>query len=84
MPDPDVARLRWRCRRGIKEMDILLERFLCRHYPDLPAAQKLQFLAFLDETDPDIMSWITGTTAPSRPEFMIFVQQLRGLGDAGS
>ena len=30
-PEDRVRRLRWLCRRGMKELDILLERFVARH-----------------------------------------------------
>jgi antitoxin CptB len=40
MTDPaELRRLRWRCRRGMLEVDLLLQRFLDRHLSSLDAAQ---------------------------------------------
>lgn len=48
----------WRCRRGIREMDLLLQRFVSHHYKDLTDEQKQSFSSLLDEADLDIMDWI--------------------------
>ena len=48
----------WRCRRGIREMDLLLQRFVEQQYQDLPETEKQQFSLLLDEPDLDIMDWI--------------------------
>jgi antitoxin CptB len=60
----DLARLRWRCRRGTREMDLLLESFLDECYGDLPEDQQLAFARLLDESDVDILDWVTGKTCP--------------------
>ena len=40
--------LRWRCRRGMRELDVLLERYLRERYPSAPAAEQQAFAALLD------------------------------------
>ncbi len=74
------ARLRWRCRRGIREMDLLLERFLLDHYPHLSADHRSSFEAMLDEADLDIYAWIVGTTEPDNPSYIAIVKQLQAMG----
>lgn len=82
------SRLRWRCRRGIKEMDLLLEKFLSEIYPRLDATEKKHFERFLDETDLDILAWITGKSLPDDPAYQKFVTHLQNIrpanGDARS
>ena len=39
----ELSRLRWRCRRGIKEMDIILQSFLDQTYPELSNNKKIIF-----------------------------------------
>ena len=36
--DRDFSRLRWRCRRGMLELDLLLGRFVNEHYRELDGA----------------------------------------------
>lgn len=57
-------RLLWRCRRGIREMDILLQDYLQVHYDSSSANEKNTFEELLDEADLDILSWIMQKTSP--------------------
>jgi antitoxin CptB len=65
----DLSRLRWRCRRGIKEMDIVLQGFLEQNYPDLSEQQQINFDQILDESDLDIMDWILGRSSPEHSNY---------------
>ena len=44
----DIDRIRWRCRRGLLELDLVLEAFLARGYGRLDAAQRGLFDELLD------------------------------------
>ncbi len=65
----ELSRLRWRCRRGIKEMDIVLQRFLEQSYPGLSSQQQAHFDHILDEADLDIMDWILGRSLPDNNDY---------------
>jgi antitoxin CptB len=54
------ARLRWRCRRGLLELDIVLEHFVVRHFDELDAARQQQFLTLLELPDNELWDLITG------------------------
>jgi antitoxin CptB len=58
------SRLIWRCRRGIREMDILLLDYLENHYDDASTEEQNIFEELLEETDLDILSWIMERTSP--------------------
>ena len=58
------SRLLWRCRRGIREMDILLQDYLELYYDTSSANEKNTFEELLDEADLDILSWIMQKTSP--------------------
>ena len=60
------SRLLWRCRRGIKEMDILLQGYLETYYDGAPESEQNSFEALLDEADLDILSWIMQKTEPDK------------------
>lgn len=50
----EMNRLRWKCRRGMKEMDILLERFLEQYYADADTETQIAFSELLEMQDADL------------------------------
>jgi len=58
------SRLRWRCRRGTKELDIILLRFLDTEYSRISAEEQGAFESLLNEQDPDLAGWLWGGKAP--------------------
>jgi len=58
------SRLIWHCRRGIREMDILLQNYLETHYDGASSEEQNVFEELLEESDLDIFSWIMQKTAP--------------------
>ena len=82
--DDSIARLRWRCRRGTREMDLLLLRFLERQYPHLDAREQSLFGALLDETDPDLYAWITGQSEPSDPDYLPIIGKINNCSRSDS
>ena len=62
-PDPNLSRLRWRCRRGMKELDVVLTRYLEVDYPLAPASERLAFENLLELQDPDLYYYLVGRTA---------------------
>ena len=74
----NAARLRWRCRRGARELDLLLLRFLEREYPHLGAREQSLFGSLLDEADPDLYAWITGQSEPANPDYLPIIDRING------
>lgn len=60
----EAERLRWRCRRGLLELDIVLGRFVERHYAELNEAQRAAFDTLLDMPDTELWDMIAGKTVP--------------------
>ncbi len=58
------SKLRWRCRRGMREMDVLLERFLTHGYPLLREDERERFADLLDQPDQDLLAWILQREQP--------------------
>jgi len=73
------SRLVWRCRRGTRELDTLLQSFLANEFDQLSEPQQRLFDRFLDEQDPDIYNWITGYEVPSNPDFLFLIERLQQL-----
>lgn len=65
--DPvELQRLRWRCRRGLLELDIVLGRFVDKHYPSLGEAERIAFDELLDMADTELWDLVTGNKALTR------------------
>ena len=60
----ELERVRWRCRRGLLELDIVLGRFVEMHYMDIDEAQQAVFDVLLDMPDTELWDMITGKVAP--------------------
>lgn len=73
----DIRRLRYRCRRGMKELDVLLERYLEQRYPEAPAAEQAAFEQLLDAPDPELAGLLFGRLVAEDPVFADVVEQLR-------
>jgi len=54
----ELERARWRCRRGLLELDIVLQRFVDKHYEKLDEEELGQFEALLDLADADLWDMI--------------------------
>ncbi len=58
MDEARYKRLRWRCRRGVRELDILLTRFLEERFDSLDGETQESFANLLECQDPDLMDWL--------------------------
>ena len=58
--DPELSRLRWRCRRGMRELDMLLLAYVEAHYSSAARAEQTAFTRLLTMPDPDILALLTG------------------------
>ena len=79
-----TARLRWRCRRGTREMDLLLLRFLEQDFPRLDAREQSLFGSLLDEADPDLYAWITDQAEPANPDYLPIIGKINNCSRSDS
>jgi len=73
------SQLVWRCRRGVRELDVLMMRFLESEYPSLSNAEQLAFQRLLEVQDPTIMDWLFAKIVPDDAELLAIVQRLQAL-----
>ena len=73
-----TARLRWRCRRGRRELDLLLQRYLSDRYEHADADERAGFEALLERSDPELEDLLTGRLAPGSPEQARVIERIRG------
>lgn len=73
----ELERARWRCRRGMLELDIVLQRFLDRDYLQLNNQQLEQFERLLDLPDNDLWDLITGRQVAIDSRLLIVLNLLQ-------
>lgn len=61
----EKSRVRWLCRRGMKELDVLLERFMGAEYDALDERELAAFRALVDMEDPDLYALIMRRAEPA-------------------
>ena len=74
-----MGKLRWRCRRGMKELDLLTLGYLERHYPAASAAEQQAFAELLELQDPLVMSYMVGRAVPEDAAMARVVNVMRTL-----
>ncbi len=74
------ARLKWQCRRGMRELDLLLETFLEQRYEILSPASRIVFARLLDCHNEDLVAWLIEGGSPSDEQLEIIVRQIRDEG----
>lgn len=55
-----IARLRWQCRRGMLELDLLLLPFVENQYSNLTLDEQQTFEELLTYTDQELYHWLIG------------------------
>ncbi|MFT3905745.1 MAG: succinate dehydrogenase assembly factor 2 [Steroidobacteraceae bacterium] len=71
--DPVVGRLRWRCRRGMKELDTLVLRWLDQRYATASPAERDVFARFLELQDPELLAYLVKGEQPTDPQIRALV-----------
>ena len=78
MMDKSTAQLKWQCRRGMRELDMLLTKYLESDFPQADDVQKQAFRALLALPDPDLIAYLLGGQSPPDAAIANIVSQIRG------
>lgn len=70
-------RLRWHCRRGMKELDVLLERFLARQHRPLAAGRWPELEALLATEDDLLWDWLQNPAAARAAPYRSLLERIR-------
>ena len=71
------AQLRWQCRRGMRELDLLLSDYLENDYPQAREVNKQAFRELLALPDPDLIAYLLGGQTPEDAALANVVSQIR-------
>lgn len=73
----EKARLEWHCRRGMLELDLILQRFLEQKLDVLSPQELDAFNSLLSCTDPELFAWLMGHEEPQDKELKKIVTIIR-------
>lgn len=71
------ARIRWACRRGMRELDIYIMPFFENDYDALSDKDKQLFIQLLENDDPDLYNWLINYHQPNNPLLKGMVQLIQ-------
>ena len=75
--DVEARRMLWRCRRGMKELDVLLERYVRSHLPEASPDERQVLLQLLDLPDPLLADYLFGHATAIDPAIANLVVAIR-------
>jgi antitoxin CptB len=77
--DAELRRLRWRCRRGMRELDQLFERYLDLRWAEASEDERGVFRRLLDCEDDRLWRWFLGHETAADVDLQALVERIRAL-----
>ena len=78
-----LARLRWQCRRGTKELDLLLQRYLDSGYLIADDEEKALFVELLALEDDELVGVLMGERDVETGEMKVLVEKIQTYAASG-
>ncbi len=78
----EISRLRWRCRRGMLELDLLLQPFLDSGYEELDEVEQALFLELLELPDQELFEQLMEIKEPEEKELSHVITKIRHAATA--
>ena len=79
----ELSKLRWRCRRGLLENDLLIQRFFDRHADGLTVGQARGLHALMDLADNDLLDLLLSRKEPEDSINRMEMKEVLGMLRAG-
>ncbi len=76
----ELSRLRWRCRRGMRELDELLARYVERRLPQATPRERDAFASLLELSDPELFGYLAArppSPPPADPDLVDVIARIR-------
>ncbi|MGM0562728.1 MAG: succinate dehydrogenase assembly factor 2 [Pseudomonadota bacterium] len=76
--DSRMARLRWRCRRGMKELDQLMLRYLDLYYREASESEQAAYERLLEDyQEPELLALLNGQQVSEDPAIAAVIDRIR-------
>ena len=72
----EMGKLRWRCRRGMRELDELLTRYVDEEFHSASRTEQAAFRRLLESADPVIYAYCLRHERPPSPEMAALIDRL--------
>ena len=72
----ELSQLKWQCRRGTKELDFLLNRYLETEYLMADQGERELFVELLGLEDDELIGVLMGGVKPEAEKFAVFTHAL--------
>jgi antitoxin CptB len=79
----EIGKLRWRCRRGMRELDVLLSRYVDEEYRTAAPEQQEAFRRLLDIQDPLMHAYFLGRETPPDALLASLIARIAAGGQNG-
>lgn len=73
----NIKKLHWKCRRGMKEMDILFEHYLYEYYESADEKHQKAFESLCEHQDPLVADYLFERVRPPSAELDKIIQIMR-------
>lgn len=74
-----LDKLRWQCRRGTLELDLLLQRYLNQEYLQADEEEKRQFVELIDWEDGELLQVFLGGNKPEKSGYDSLISKIRRI-----
>lgn len=71
------GQLAWRCRRGLKELDLLLTGYLAEQYESAAPGERERFHRLVQEPDDQLWRYFYQGVKPDDPELESIIRKIR-------
>lgn len=76
--DRERERLRWRCRRGMLELDLLFQKFIRREFDRLTEREQLVLKRIVELGDNELLDYCYGRIVADDAEVQALVRRIAG------
>ncbi|PWI34704.1 succinate dehydrogenase assembly factor 2 family protein [Vibrio albus] len=74
--EKERARIKWSCRRGMLELDVVIMPFYEECFDSLSAEEQTDFVALLECDDPDLFRWVMHQGVSDDPKLAAMVDKI--------
>ncbi len=79
MNENNFNQLKWRCRRGMLEIDVMLQRYLDQKYREADKQERQLFLKLTELEDSELLRLLMGQSAPVEEPLCKLVEKIRAI-----
>ncbi|MFQ3201291.1 MAG: antitoxin CptB [Zhongshania sp.] len=72
----EFKRIRWACRRGMLELDLVLTPYVEDRFQNLDDESQQRFIRLLDSEDTELFAWFLSKSLPEDPELAMIVNDI--------